>query len=89
MPICSYECFAIDGFFVAVPKITLYYWTKEDLGAIPVFHKAIAIFWAHLMSLPVLEILTKISLKTLYKYHLLTFSAITSVPALSWTMLFK
>ncbi len=54
-------------FWLLHPKITLYYWTKEDLGAIPVFHKAIAVFWAHLMSLPVLEIITKISLKTLYK----------------------
>ena len=63
-------------FLLLYPKITLYYWTKEDLGAIPVFHKAIAIFWAHLMSLPVLEILTKISLKTLYKSHLISHSVL-------------
>ncbi len=31
-------------FWMLHPKITLYYWTKEDLGAIPVFHKAIAVF---------------------------------------------
>ncbi len=47
------------------PKIPPCYWTKEDFGAIPIFHKAIAVFWAHLMSLPVLEIITKISFKIL------------------------
>ncbi len=31
-------------FWLLHPKITLYYWTKEDLGANPVFHKAIAVF---------------------------------------------
>ncbi len=31
-------------FLLLHPKIALYYWTKEDLGAIPVFPKAIAVF---------------------------------------------